>query len=277
MNLRKSDKLIAIVGVVIIIVAAIAIVIYVPENGDGNGVPSNGDTDTTYYDIQVDEFNSEGPPKTCPFSNNGIFLSKGKSYSNKNILTINDDKIIGTVNFTLRFNDNRYSFGFIPFIFKLLNMPLGGDTVSVTITDPMGEKHSVNLQSGGKAKISITINPKDFIGTVGIFAKTPEEADMELNNDTANYTDIKDQPFSISASLTIKGKVKLFPRLVERFGKDNLIIIYNYSHLDYSIKIPSEPPSNDGDGDGETGGDTETGDTKGVQTWSTLGMPLGKL
>ena len=51
MNLKKSDKIIAVVGVLILIVAAVGIIIYAPDNDEADDI--NGGK-VEYYDFPVD-------------------------------------------------------------------------------------------------------------------------------------------------------------------------------------------------------------------------------
>ena len=51
MTLKKSDKIIAIIGVIILIIAGIGIFLYI-DTGDDNGTPEDDEDDFDFYELK---------------------------------------------------------------------------------------------------------------------------------------------------------------------------------------------------------------------------------
>jgi hypothetical protein len=250
MSLKKSDKIIAIFGVIILIVAAIGIVLYVPEDGD-DAPKEVEEKKKISFEVQMNEDMFSEPRFDLDLKLPSLFslLSRGKSYVNKNFYTIQAENVKSII-FEFEFEDKQKSFGFLPFIFKLLNNPIGTDIVNVVITDPNDETISRVLASGTKKNITIDVPlhpiPKD------IEAYSQEEAEQILS-ENYSFNDWVEMPFGISVSLTIEGRLRFFKRIRERFFKDTVTV--KISYITYSldpVRIKTDDNDNNNDDDSGT-------------------------
>ena len=241
MNLKKSDKMIAVIGVVILIVAAIGVILYVPENGEA---PQNGGNGKEMsYNIMVKPHESKEMSTTYQLQLTKTFGKLDyKTTGKKELFTLDKDNV-EYIEITVKYTDSQNSYPILSFLSNLLGRSkLGMDELSVTITDPDENKHVITL-SGGKKNVTIHVSKMIEIETVE--GKTEEEADMELTNMTTENSKWNGQKFQITGQLTINGKIGIFARLRERFGPDSFVVTYKYNYYEYELGEPleEEPPS----------------------------------
>lgn len=253
MNLKRSDKLIAIVGVVILIVAAVGVVIYASDEEEG--LKKTDDEDKILvFGVYADSVEDSLTTIHCPLSLRGIFslLSQGKSYNNEEAFSIPFDNIEEIV-IDITYNDKQTSKTILGIILKLLGNPTGVDTLSVSIIDPDGISHTESI-SNGNATIEIPVNFPIY--QKEIEAESLEEARKTLNGWQSDKWN--GENFQIEASLTISGKIWLFTRLAERFGSDSFDVDVSFNYYEYDLEEPEEPEDDEDDDNDTTGG-----------TWST--------
>jgi len=260
MSLKRSDKMIALAGVLILIIAGIGIVLYVPNDDEGAPAPTDENGMITFQiekRVTVVEEPSENIQLKLPSALS--LLNKGKIYQNAEFKTI-DEYNVESVTFNFSFQDKQTGFGLIPFILKLLNRPTGTDTVTIEITDPSGVAHTESLSHNSQKSIPIKL----------AFDSAPEYMEAESIDDVEaeiirNYTSDMwfGESFKIVAQLNIKGKTNPIARLLERFVADTVNVQYSYTYYDllpYEYDEENGDEYGDGDGGGDNGDMPSTGD-----------------
>jgi len=243
MNLKKSDKIIAIVGVLVLIVAAIGVIVYVPEEGDEP--TDTGDGELKKFNIVKDSDHGIDTTTNCPLNlpKKLSLFSKGKSYSNKEFYTL-DAENVKSITIEVKYTDQQ-----TPFLNKILKkQKIGMDVLTVNVVDPDGTKHSFSIDGNGKKNETIMVSPE--IMQSCIEAKTIEEAQMEIANMSANNSKWYGECFEVSANLKVKGTLGPLARLAERFQQDQFSITISYDTYHYDLV--EETPD---DGNGENGDD----------------------
>lgn len=244
MNLKKSDKMIAILGVAILIIAAIGVILYVPENGESPGPDMDGEEKS--YMIKVTPKDGKEITETYTLQLAKRFGKLDyKTTGKKDLFTLDTDNVENIV-IEAKFTDSQNSFPILSFILNLLGRSkLGVDELSVTIIDPDEKKHVITLM-GGKKNITIEdVNEK--ITQETIMGKSEEEAKMALSNLTAENSKWNGQMIQVSGQLTINGKLGLLARIMERFGTDSFTVKVNYNYYEYELgdeveEEEEEPP-----------------------------------
>jgi hypothetical protein len=234
MTLKKSDKIIAIVGVVILIIAGIGIFLYVSpekEDDDDNGKPLD---EMFMYEVKTDEVTNGMGEESFSFRK-GLLLITKDTLSNSEFVSFPVDNL-KSVEFNISYNDNRVG-GIGGILFSRI-FTLGKDKLDVTITDPDGGTQTVRVD-GNEKIIFDGINPKINIGSID--ALTESKA-LDLLEDEYE-SKWKDQTFSIDAELKV-GFVEIFRpflRLMERLRGDSFTVEITYTYYDYDLEEVSEP------------------------------------
>jgi len=135
MSLKTSDKIIAIIGVIILIGAGVGIYLYWVSDEDTKE-PMEPEDEYVTYNIVPTLKDGESIKKTFTFSKSLLLLSK-VNFDNNKFFQISEDNII-SININVTYND-----GVVGILQKK-------DTVNVIITDPDGGKHSCNNVEGTK-------------------------------------------------------------------------------------------------------------------------------
>jgi hypothetical protein len=253
MNLQKNDKIILVVGVIILIAAAGAIAIYTTQsNGDKDNHMDQSEKIMT-YDVSWDLETKELDSSTYTLNPPGIFslLSKGKSVSDNNCFTIDQDQYnIKSIEINVSFTDNKMGLPILGLIFKGA-LPIGKDTLTVAIITPNEEEHKATIVGNGKATITIEGKVRPF--STSIYAKSLEEAQTKLEE---NYSkEFTGESFKLTASLKISERILLLNRIIERFSKDTFKIDIKCHYYKYTLEeiMEEDNQDNNGDGDKETG------------------------
>jgi len=218
MNLKKSDKLIAIVGVVILIVAAITIVYYI-EGEEPNEGPENGD--------ELNEFIVE------------------VSYPERELLPEEShevkDKLLGdspeTVEIPIEIDNLKDAEIIVDYTDvqsgKLLK-GLRDDTLTVVVSDEDGnEVGSQSIVGSGNA--TITISGGEPLDIKCIYAENIDEADAKLQENITETGEV--ETYTVQVSIKYKG-------LLERLRKDTFTIKAMGEYYEYDVK-ESEPLPDD--------------------------------
>ena len=241
MNLKKSDKMIAVIGVVILVIAAIGVILYVPENGEAP--QSSGNGEEMSYNIIVTPHESKEMTSTYQLQLARTFGKLDyKTTGKKDLFTLDKDNV-ENIEITVKYTDSQNSLPILSFLSNLLGKSkFGMDELTISIFDPDENKYSLTL-SGGKKNVSIPVSKMIEMETVK--GKTEEEAKMELANMTAENSKWNGQIFQINGQLTINGKLGLLARLRERFGTDSFTVTIKYNYYEYKVGNPieEEPPS----------------------------------
>jgi len=245
MNLKKSDKIIAVIGVVILIVAAIGIIMFAPDNGDDN---DNDDVKTPekYYDFDV---------KCNPLdhSDNSVTLDLKDKLGRKDfeladiIVPSNYASTLKNVDIYIQFTDkNSGLFGFG----KLLTGLFGTDTLDVTLLDSDGTEIATGKLGANDDNITLStkVIPSLSIGTIR--AKTYTEAKEKLQDNLSDDTMSSSMTYQLQYQLDEKERPLLRPIMWLReklFGKDTFTYTVTYNYYQYSIEDITEMGGNNDD------------------------------
>lgn len=227
MNLKKNDKIIAVVGVIILIVAAIGIIIYTPEDGEEPIEPT--EDKKTLFNVTVNERTIGPEEKTFSFGGFSLFLKSKSTVTEEELLMVAKDNL-KSVKFNITYTDNKVG-GLLGLLFKGM---IGNDKLDVTIIDP-DETEVVADTISGSGTVIIEfdgINP--MIDTSQIEADSRSEAMEELEQRYESRW--KDQPFQMTASHKVAETFRLLLRLRERIDTDSFDVGINYSYYDYDLE-----------------------------------------
>jgi hypothetical protein len=216
MALRKSDKIIAVIGIIILIIAGIGIFVYM-DTEDDNGDQNGGTDGMKFYPVESKITMHPLPDK----SQTKIKLKlRGTVFSfNHEIMDQNVINISVTVSYT---DEN-------PGLLGRLSK-LGKDTLTINVVDSEG----TNVGSGkkqGSGKIMFDIDGPAMKIQDPIEAESYEMADQMLMNMYESFSE------TYTFNINIKGG--LIGALRERFlGKDSFTVMVSYCTYDYTLEEP---------------------------------------
>jgi len=246
MTLKKSDKIIAIIGVVILIVAAVGIYIYA---GTEEEPEKSKEEEATFFEIAYEEKTMTALPDNQDYSIKPKLFGKS---TYKGIVEISQQNL-KSVDVFVDYTDTKVGFlniiGFLKFI--------GQDTITITIYDSQ-ENEIGSAKIKGDGNETINIMDGDMISLEPIEADNINDAELLL---TERYIDYF-ETYTIHISL----KTGLMGKIREILGKDAFQLEVTYSYYDYYIM--ERMPGNETDGDLPP-----TGGNQGSQTWFPMGYP----
>jgi len=251
MSLKKSDKIIAIIGVIILIVAAVGIYAYagVEEEKDMPKEPEK-----TYYEIHYQENSMSAMPDNQDYSIKPKLLRAG---TYEGIVEISQPNI-KSIEINFEYTDNKAGFLPIPGLIK----SIGADTMTLMVYDSQeNEIDRVGIKGSGNETLFIK-SDGDMISMDPIEADDLLEAMSTLEG---RYIDFSETyTIYITLKTGLWGKVREF-----LLGRDSFNLEITYSYYDYhlEVKVPEDEDSN-GDGDMPP-----TGKDQGSQTWSPMAYP----
>jgi len=223
MNLKKNDKLILIVGVVILIVAAIGIAFY--TSADTDDVELYVPPEEKTFDVTWNEVTMEKPII------NGVAK---KEYIESETISAPTWSVLTNVEFRLDWEDDHTSG---------LLITKGADTLTAEITKQGGESKTDGNTEGGNLTFSFSVNgrPSDSY----VEAETSTEAEEIVKE---LFPDENDASFDVAVNVKTGEKFGIRPLKLFRFSRDkgndfDLTITYTY----YVFNI--EEPEEDGNGD----------------------------
>jgi hypothetical protein len=220
MSLKKSDKIIALVGVVILIIAGIGIVLY-SSSDDADGVPPLDNEDTMTFDISYMESASmPATPDNTAYSIKSKLLNRGISPYVGNVVISHQN--LKSIKFYLKYNDDVRGF-----LFGKLLTSIGADTLTVSIKD---SEDNVIVSASGKGYLIVneTIEFNSMISLESIVAKDMTEAKSMLEE---RYID-NEESYTIKVSL----KTGLWGRFRELLKPDMFMLEISYTYYEYSIE-----------------------------------------
>lgn len=235
MSLKKSDKIIAIVGVIILIIAGIGIVLY-SSSEEENGMPTIKTEDEMMYDVT---FTISAPMTAVP--DNNAYSIKSKLF-NRGISPYVGEVIIShenlqSVNFYLKYNDNVKGF-----LGGRLFPGIGADTLTVNIKDSEDNLIVSKISSKGSLVVNETLEFLSMIPLEPIEAKDINDARSELEKRYIN----NEESYKITVSL----KTGLWGRLRELLKPDSFKLEITYTYYEYELVLedqdnnPGEPDDN---------------------------------
>lgn len=218
MNLKKSDKMIALLGVIILIVAGMAIVFYVPsdENDDDK---DNDMLDTTkIFDVKSQLLSKSVQPDNTDYKAKKKLLGDG-SYNG--VLTINQ-KNVESIDIFVEYTDTKSGI-----LFGLLLPSIGADTLTVTVSDAEGNAiDTKSIKGSGNETMNIRVGSK--ILTQTIEAETMGEAEQMLEQEYATCN----QDYHITVTVSYG----LWKMLREKLGSDSFTMDIKCNYYDYTLE-----------------------------------------
>lgn len=246
MTLKKSDKIIAIIGVIILIVAAVGIFLYA---GVEEEPEKSEEEENMFYEISYDEITMTAMPDNKEYSIKPKLLGKGTYEGVVEIYQPN----LKSVDVSIEYTDNKvgvlWRIGALKFI--------GQDTITVTVYDSQeNEIDSTRIKGSGNETIHVMDG--SMISLEPIEAETIMDAETTLEERYIDYF----ETYTIHISL----KTGLWGKIREILGRDSFQLEVTYCYYDYYIaeEVPGE------DSDGEL---PPTGEDQGTQTWFPMGYP----
>ena len=249
MTLKKSDKIIAIIGVIILIVAAVGIYVYAGVEEEKKPIKEE---EESYYEIFYEERTLTVMPDNTDYSIKPKLVGQG-SYDGMFEIT---QPNIKSIEINIEYSDNKV--GFLPRLHLIKK--IGADTITVTIYDSMdSEIDGVKIKGSGNETL--------FIKTDGdMISMEPIEADNIM--DAMSILEERYIDYSETYTIHISLKTGLWGKIRELLGKDKFMLDITYCYYDYYIveKVPGD--NSDGNGDMPP-----TGESQGSQTWSPMAYP----
>lgn len=206
MNLSKNDKIIAIVGVIILIIAAISIAVIISSEDDGEIEEEK--TEKTFY---VTWTNSTGEMNKDGVAN--------KAYNEPLTVSVPSGHVLTNVDIELTWSDDNTIGGRIIKILKR-----GEDTLIAEITPEEGEAKKKSSVGGGTIDFSFYIN--DMPSDEEIDAEDIFEAEDLVNS---MYSDQDTTIFDVSVNVNVGEPLRRpIKRFMDKGDNFKLTITYDY-------------------------------------------------
>jgi hypothetical protein len=240
MNLKKTDKLIAVIGIVILIVAAVGILLYIESDDNGNG---NGDNNV------MDTYTVNWMEESNKMEING-YAGKSGAYADPIPIDVESGCVLTSVEFSIVWRDD-YTHG------SLLNT--GRDKLNADISLEGGEPQTHSSTGGANATIgdAFKINDKPMDE---IFEDVDDIFEVE-EIIKGKYVTMNSANFDVNVRVN-RGE-KLFPprpMKILNYIRDKgngFTLIVSYTYYKPDILSSDGPPEDDG-------GDEEPPDNNGT-------------
>lgn len=244
MSLKKSDKIIAVVGVIILICAGIGILLYATEEDENGGKPPVTEKTKT-FDITY----QESPPMAAIPDNTAYSIkpkllnSRMRPYVGNVIIT---QKNLKSVTFFVRYNDNIKGF-----LGGRLFPTIGADTLTVSIKDSEGNA-IVTKSNKGSLRVNETLEVGSLISLEPIEAEDKLEAYDILEERYVDY----EETYKITISL----KTGFWGKIREILKTDTFKLEVTYTYYEYDLEgFGDYPPNEPDDGMPPLGSNVGTG------------------
>lgn len=262
MNLSKSDKIIAIVGVVILIIAAVGIIYYYSTYEEPEEVvtgPEIMSYDVTWAkgtgDISVGESEYAGRKQT---------------YNKLIPVTVTDKPftVLTDVEFHISWMDDK-TVGLLKFLKR------GKDTLTGSVTPSMGGETMI-IVSNWYGNLDFPFDVYDVPTDTTIEAQDPFDAEEKVR---LMYTDQDTADFDVTVNVKPGEKIRRpLKYLMDKGNEFALNASYTY-YYPIIEEIPFEEGGSEENGDEGNGDDTTTGDSNGflgIYRNNIINMCLGK-
>ena len=165
MNLKKNDKIIAVVGVIILVLAAIGIIFYYStEDTEENG--TEDEMETFYVDWERKEVKGQTITGMC----------QGESYMESFTVSAPSGYVLTSVEMTLSFEDDN-TWGILT--------KKGQDSIVAKITGPSsGNVNEIAMNEDGNDSLRVGIY--DIPSSMEIEAETEDEAMQQVEDEYMN-------------------------------------------------------------------------------------------
>lgn len=250
MNLKKSDKLIAVAAVVVLVIAAVGIIFYTETEDSTDEIDSDKKTEFMLYDVVYDLKESSAEPDNKNYVVKDKLLGADTIYSGN--VNITDDHL-KQITFKVTYSD-RYT-GF-------LLKSAGADTLTVSVEGDgiSGESQMIK----GQGNVTFTSSQRSALTFDQIEAESYTDAQEKLDENLSYET--MDYSYTVTASLK-QGETFIFKPvkwLLEKLGSDSFKLEINYEYYDYDV----EPVAVEIDDDIDDNEDVE--ETNIIETFSHL-------
>jgi len=238
MNLKKSDKMIAVAAVIVLIIAAIGIIFYTETDDDGKKLELRKEKHYT-YDVIYDIIEAPATPDNTEYVVKDKMFGADRVYNG--IVEISS-RHVKKVTFKVDYKDNLRGF---------LLKNLGADTLTVTVSGSnMGEQTET---ISGEGNVTLFSNEKSALKLTPIEAKDNfEEARAKLGENLS--LDSMMETYTITVS--VKNGERLIFRpinwLLEKLGSDSFTMDITYEYYEYCLDTPEEPLDDTPEDLGET-------------------------
>jgi len=225
MNLKKNDKLILIVGVVILIAAAIGIAFY--TSADVEDIDIFTDSDKKTFDITWSEMTTDMPV---------IRGVAKKSYSETESISAPDGSILTKVEFQLTWEDDHTSG---------LLITKGADILNAKIGKPGAEPEKKTSTEKGNMTFSFSVNdrpPSDYVE-----AEDTDEAKEIVDEWFPNENEAS---YDVTVNVQTGEKLGIRPIKLLRYFQDkgnNFDLKITYTYYVFNIEEPEEDENDDDD------------------------------
>lgn len=248
MSLKKTDKLIAVIGVIILIIAGVGIVLFASTNEENVSTTEPQGEQPKIFEILY----KEGQPRGAVIDNKD-FTIKPKLFGEGTYVgnIVIKDQDLKSLNIMVEYHDNVCGL-----LFGKIARSLGADTFTITVTDKDNKVLAKETIKGdGKKAINITIGQKILNSTIE--ATDLQDAQGKLEELSVSY--------NVSYKIKISLKVGIWGILREMLKKDSFTLKANYTQFVYE---PKEPLDDYNDGSPPTGTDYYTG-----TSWNWMSYP----
>lgn len=239
MSLKKSDKIIAIIGVIVLIGAAIGIYIYAVTEEEAEESKEEAEEMKT-FNVIYEEKSMPINPENTDFTIRPRILRKTTWTSELKLTQEN----LKNVSITVDYTDNKRGI-LLGLVFK----SIGADTLSITVYDSQDkEVGSESIKGDGKRSINVEIARPFSLDPIE--ATNILDAYDLLEEKYVNY----DETYTIEMTL----KTGLWGKIREILGKDSFTLDAKYTFYDYDLEEP-EKETGDDDFDNPGSGQDDNG------------------
>jgi hypothetical protein len=209
MNLKKSDKIIAILGVVILIVAAIGVVLLMDDDNGGDDDKKGDETKGITVNWEIKKGDSFEVPNTV-----------GKEgLTDSFTVDVPSNAVLTSVDVNITWTDNK---GLLGFKLPVIGQILGKDTLTVQMTGPTGKTGDYSGKGGVVDNASVE--------TFSICSPADDVYDLKDEGEVMaileELYDFGSQSFEYEATINAKG-------LFDKGNDFTFIVEYNYA--EYTI------------------------------------------
>jgi hypothetical protein len=262
MNLKKSDKIIAVIGVIILIVAAVGIIIYY-EGEDKEDEVKEPEKELFDYRVVYDELSSQVTPDNTNFVASEKILKRifgdGSYMGNIEVAADTLKKLEVVVEYT---DNNRGPFNLGRIGLRLF----GSDTLYVNLLDADGNEIAKgNIAGSGNVTLETSEMSPINIGIITAENEQDARDMLEENLSEMGDSDGMTMTYQIKVSLDEKELVFLRPIawLLEQLRKDTFDMTVTQYYYDYSVeKI--------GDNDYDDNGEMSQMSQNGAESYNTM-------
>ncbi len=252
MNMKKNDKIILIVGVVILIVAGVGIAFYTsPVGEEPVGEADLNNMSYTYTWVQKTGEKIIGE---------SLFSGKDTPYEDSVSIQENSGSVITHVEFQLNWEDD-VTYGLL--------MKKGLDTLTAEISHKTETKTETSKGSGNFSFV-YTINERPTDGTIEVVSL--EDAKDQIESEISGKNSAS---FNVAVNVEIGERIYRIFKFLKDKGND-FELSATYTYYTYALQ-ESEPPENETSDDTKTTGDQDGFDHNVGEFYVKLGYGRGMI